>query len=82
MRCTAYPARLTGKGVEARFGGLYAEEGRLGIPIRLMVGLHYLKHAFDESDETVVARWVENPYWQCFPVKNISGTLCPLIQAG
>jgi IS5 family transposase len=28
--------------------------------------LHYLKHAFDESDESVVARWVENPYWQYF----------------
>jgi IS5 family transposase len=26
----------------------------------------YLKHAFDESDESVVARWVENPYWQFF----------------
>ncbi|SHL08002.1 transposase, IS5 family, partial [Nitrosospira sp. Nsp11] len=50
--------------VETRFGGLYAEEGRPGIPIRLMVGLHYLKHTFNESDETVVARWVENPYWQ------------------
>ena len=62
--------RLAGKidwnAVEARFGGLYAEEGRPGVPIRLMVGLHYLKHAFDESDETVVARWVENPYWQYF----------------
>ena len=34
-----------------------------GIPIRLMVGLHYLKHTFNESDETVVDRWVENPYW-------------------
>jgi len=31
-----------------------------------LVGLHYLKHAFDESDESLVARWVENPYWQCF----------------
>lgn len=51
---------------EERFGGLYAEEGRPGIPIRLMVGLHYLKHAFNESDETVVDRWVENPYWQYF----------------
>jgi IS5 family transposase len=68
QRHTLY--RLAGKvdwnAVEARFGGLYAEEGRPGIPIRLMVGLHYLKHAFDESDETVVARWVENPYWQHF----------------
>ena len=31
-----------------------------------MVGLHYLKHAFDESDESVCDRWVENPYWQTF----------------
>ena len=31
-----------------------------------MVGLHYLKYTFDESDETVVERWVENPYWQYF----------------
>ena len=62
--------RLAGKidwnAVEERFGGLYAEAGRPGIPIRLMVGLHYLKHAFNESDETVVERWVENPYWQHF----------------
>ena len=33
---------------------------------RLMVGLHYLKYAFDESDEGVVERFVENPYWQFF----------------
>jgi IS5 family transposase len=45
----------------------YAEElGRPGVNTRMMVGLMYLKHAFDESDESVVARWVENPYWQYF----------------
>ena len=45
----------------------YADElGRPGVNTRLMVGLLYLKHAFDESDESVVARWVENPYWQYF----------------
>ena len=46
------------------FGPLYAEAGRPGVPIRLMVGLHYLKHAFGLSDEVVVKSWVENPYWQ------------------
>jgi len=51
---------------EKRFGALYSEEGRPGIPVRLMVGLHYLKHAFNLSDEQVVERWVENPYWQYF----------------
>ena len=52
---------------EEAFGPLYsAAKGRPGLPIRLMVGLHYLKYAFDESDESVVARWLENPYWQYF----------------
>ena len=48
------------------FGALYAEAGRPGVPIRLMVGLHYLKHAHGLSDEVVVKSWVENPYWQYF----------------
>src|SRR5215208_2973193 len=52
---------------EADLGALYAEEvGRPGLPTRLMVGLHYLKYLFDESDESVVEKWVENPYWQYF----------------
>jgi len=36
------------------------------LPTRLMVGLHYLKAAFAESDESVVDRFIENPYWQFF----------------
>lgn len=52
---------------EKEFGRLYAaKKGRPGIPIRLMVGLSYLGHAFGLSDEAVVAKWVENPYWQYF----------------
>jgi IS5 family transposase len=55
------------KTFEQEFGVLYSpDEGRPGKMIRLMVGLHYLKHAFDKSDEEVVSRWVENPYWQYF----------------
>jgi len=52
--------------IDERVGLCYAEEGRPGLSPRLMVGLHYLKHAFDESDESVCDRWVENPYWQYF----------------
>jgi IS5 family transposase len=55
---------------ETDLGPLYAEAaGRLGQSARLMMGLHYLKHLFDESgesDEAVGERWVENPYWQHF----------------
>jgi len=31
-----------------------------------MVGLHILKAIFGESDEGVVEKWVQNPYWQYF----------------
>ena len=52
---------------EKNYGPTYVEsEGRPGNPIRLMVGLHYLKHAYDESDESVLARFIENAYWQYF----------------
>jgi IS5 family transposase len=49
------------------YGGLYCDSnGAPAKATRLMVGLHYLKHTFNESDESVVAKWVENPYWQAF----------------
>jgi IS5 family transposase len=52
---------------ETAFGALYHETaGRPGKPMRLMVGLTYLKHTYNLSDEEVCARWVENPYWQFF----------------
>jgi IS5 family transposase len=40
--------------------------GRPATSPRLVAGLLYLQHAFRLSDEAVVARWVENPYWQHF----------------
>jgi IS5 family transposase len=36
------------------------------LPIRLMVALLYLKHAFNLSDEELVERWSENVAWQFF----------------
>jgi transposase, IS5 family len=52
---------------ERAFGPYYCEDnGRPAKPVRLMVGLHYLKAIFGESDESVVEKWVQNPYWQYF----------------
>ena len=52
---------------DAMFGELYcADNGCPGKAMRLMVGLQYLKHMYRLSDEQVVMRWVENPYWQHF----------------
>ena len=38
--------------------------GRPAIPPRLVAGLLYLQHAYRLSDEAILARWVENPYYQ------------------
>jgi transposase, IS5 family len=55
------------EGIASEFGILYVDrKGRPGIPTRLMAGLLYLKATFKLSDEDVVRRWVENPYWQFF----------------
>jgi len=44
----------------------YSAEGRPGLSIRLMIGLHLLKHTYGLSDEEVCDRWRENPYFQYF----------------
>src|SRR5215212_7633213 len=51
---------------EAEFGTLYTDGGRPGLPTRLMVGLHLLKHMDGLSDEAVCARYLDSPYAQLF----------------
>ena len=52
---------------EESFGPLYKEGvGRPGLPTRLMVGLHLLKHMDGLSDEAICARYLDSPYVQLF----------------
>ncbi|MFH1315762.1 MAG: IS5 family transposase [Candidatus Uhrbacteria bacterium] len=52
---------------DEEFGASYVDNvGRPGCPTRVMVGLCYLKHTYNESDESVVEKFIENPYWQYF----------------
>jgi IS5 family transposase len=53
--------------LESDLGAHYcSDNGRPGIPIRTIVGVILLRRMFDESDESILERWVENPYWQYF----------------
>ncbi|KVP72119.1 hypothetical protein WJ92_27545 [Burkholderia ubonensis] len=61
-------AQLAGAGVSAA--------GRPRLPIRPMLGLRYLKHAFHESDESVCERWAENVYFRKRPAKSPLGVNC------
>lgn len=51
---------------ENEFSILYSKKGRPAMPIRLMVGIHILKHLYNLGDETVADAWVSNPYFQYF----------------
>ena len=53
--------------LEAEFGPLYTDAiGRPGLPTRLMVGLHLLKHMDGLSEEAVCARYLDSPDVQLF----------------
>jgi IS5 family transposase len=59
--------RLNWEYLIKELGPYYADgPGRPEIPIRIIVGLHYLKYLENESDESVVEKFCENPYWQYF----------------
>ena len=52
---------------EREWAGFFpAQEGRPATQPRLVAGLLYLQHAYGLSDEAVLARWVENSYFQHF----------------
>lgn len=52
--------------IEKAFTKYYVDFGRPAKPIRLMVSLMLLKQMYTLGDETVIAQWVQNPYWQYF----------------
>lgn len=52
--------------LEKAFTKYYIDFGRPAKPIRLMVSLMLLKQMYNLGDETVIAHWVQNPYWQYF----------------
>ena len=48
--------------LESEFAPLYGTVGRPTVPIRTIVGLLLLKQMYNLGDETVVQRYLENPY--------------------
>ncbi len=66
---------------EKEFGKYYIEKtGRPGLRIRLLVGLHYLKHMYNVSDEGMVEGYLENPFGNIFVETNISNMSYHVIQ--
>ncbi|MBF0358619.1 MAG: transposase, partial [Magnetococcales bacterium] len=57
-------ARVDWSGLEDQFEPLYADKGAPGATIRMMSGLTMLQSLYGLSEDQVVDRWPENPYWQ------------------
>lgn len=59
--------KIDWESVENDFVEYYCtDNGRPSIPIRKIVGVLLLRRMFNLSDEGVVDKWRENPYWQYF----------------
>jgi len=58
--------KIDWESLEKEFAPLYGTVGRPSVPIRTIVGLLLLKQMYNLGDETVVERYLENPYWQHF----------------
>lgn len=59
--------RINWDQLEAQLSKFYClDNGRPSVPIRTVAGMLLLRRMFNESDESVIERWVENPYWQYF----------------
>ena len=56
--------RINWSVIEEDFKKLYSHTGRPAKQVRLMVSLLLLKQLEDLSDEQVIRRWVDIPYWQ------------------
>ena len=56
--------RIDWNGLDEQFATLYSAEGRPAIATRMMVGLTLLQSLYSLSEDDVVNRWPENPYWQ------------------
>ncbi len=63
---------------ETGWAGFFpSHTGRPATSPRLVAGLLYLQHAYRLSDEAVVARWVETPYFQHFCGETFVGKTVP-----
>lgn len=73
--------RIDWEKIESELGVYYCDNnGRPCIPIRTIAGIVLLKRMFNESDESILDRGVENPYWQYFSEKGAEQLLKMTVQ--
>lgn len=74
--------RIAWDDLDEKFASLYAEEGRPATATRMMIGLTLLQSLYALSEDEVVNRWPENPYWQYLCGETFFQYQRPIVRSG
>ena len=74
--------RLEWDSLDEQFASLYADEGRPATATRMMIGLTLLQSLYKLSEDDVVNRWPENPYWQYLCGETFFQHRRPIVRSG
>ena len=74
--------RIQWESLDEQFAPLYAEEGRPATATRMMIGLTLLQSLYKLSEDDVVNRWPENPYWQYLCGETFFQHRRPIVRSG
>lgn len=68
--------------LDDQFAVLYSDEGRPATSTRMMIGLTLLQSLYGLSEDDVVDRWPENPYWQYLCGESFFQHGKPIVRSG
>jgi transposase, IS5 family len=74
--------RIDWDGLDEQIAPLYADEGRPATATRMMIGLTLLQSLYKLSEDDVVNRWPENPYWQYLCGETFFQHRRPIVRSG
>ncbi|WP_321394960.1 IS5 family transposase [uncultured Desulfuromusa sp.] len=74
--------RINWDGLDEHFSSLYASAGRPATATRMLIGLTLLQSLYGLSEDDVVNRWSENPYWQYLCGETFFQYQRPIVRSG
>lgn len=74
--------RIDWDALDEQFASLYADAGRPATATRMLIGLTLLQSLYGLSEDDVVNRWPENPYWQYLCGETFFQHQRPIVRSG
>ena len=74
--------RIDWDALDEQFASFYADGGRPATATRMLIGLTLLQSLYGLSEDDVVNRWPENPYWQYLCGETFFQHQRPIVRSG